>query len=441
MMRRISLVLMGVAMGAGITLLSSQSYLSLGPANAANSETYKQLNLFGDIFERVRSGYVEETEDGKLIEGAINGMLQTLDPHSAYLTEQSYREMLESTSGEFGGLGIEVTMEDGLVKVVSPIEDTPAFRAGIQSGDLITHLDGAPVQGMTLSDAVKKMRGAVNEPIVLKILRGENKEALEITVIRDTIRMRSVRNQPEDDIGYIRISQFNAQTETELRKAIDTLRGEIADDRLKGYIIDLRNNPGGVLDQAVLVSDLFLDRGEIVSTRGREPDQVERRNARPGDYVKALPIVVLINGGSASASEIVAGALQDHRRATIVGTRSFGKASVQTLIPLAGNNGALKLTTARYFTPGGRSIQAQGIEPDIVITQDLPEELKDAETRGEASLPGHLTGDGEEKSGSSSYVPRERDKDKQLQYALSLLRGTEKHAMFPPDPDRAVKQN
>lgn len=440
-MRRISLVLMGAALGAGAMVLATQPYLSMGPANAANSETYRQLNLFGDIFERVRSGYVEETEDPKLIEGAINGMLQTLDPHSSYLTEATYREMLESTSGEFGGLGIEVTMEDGLVRVVSPIEDTPAFRAGIQPGDLITHLDGEAVQGMSLTDAVKRMRGAVSEPIVLKIMRGEKKEVLEITVIRDTIRMRSVRFDVEDDVGYIRISQFNAQTETELRKAIDAVRKDIDDGKIKGYLIDLRNNPGGVLDQAVLVSDLFLDRGEIVSTRGREADQVERRNAKPGDYIKAMPMVVLINGGSASASEIVAGALQDHRRATIIGTRSFGKASVQTLIPLAGNNGALKLTTARYFTPRGRSIQALGIEPDIMVQQELPEELKDAETRGEASLPGHLSGDGEEKSGSSAYVPRERDKDQQLQYGLSLLRGLEKHAMFPPDPERSVTQN
>ncbi|MCB2076866.1 MAG: S41 family peptidase [Novosphingobium sp.] len=440
-MRRISLVLLGAMVGAGTMIMASQPFLPLGTASAANSETYRQLNLFGDIFERVRSGYVETTEDGKLIEGAINGMLQTLDPHSTYLNEQSYREMLESTSGEFGGLGIEVMMEDGLVKVVSTIDDTPAFRAGILSGDLISKLDGEEVQGMTLNDAVKKMRGEISTPIVLTILRGEQRKEMDFTVIRDTVRVRSVRYQTEDDVGYVRISQFNAQTETELRKAIDKLREEIPADKLKGYLIDLRNNPGGVLDQAVLVSDLFLDRGEIVSTRGRDADQVERRNAKPGDYIKAAPLVVLINGGSASASEIVAGALQDHRRATIIGTRSFGKASVQTLIPLAGNNGALKLTTARYYTPRGRSIQAQGIVPDIAVQQELPEELKGAETRGEASLPGHLTGEGEEQSGSSSYVPREREKDKQLQYALSLLRGSEKHAMFPPDPERAVTAN
>ncbi|MFN0264965.1 S41 family peptidase [Tepidamorphus sp. 3E244] len=442
MMRRFSLVLLGAMVGAGGMIMVSQPFMTFGTANAANSETYRQLNLFGDIFERVRSGYVEDTEDKALVEGAINGMLQTLDPHSSYLNEQAYREMLESTSGEFGGLGIEVTMEDGLVKVVAPIEDTPAYRAGIEPGDLILKLDGEEVQGMALSDAVKKMRGAISEPITLTILRGEKREELEITVIRDTIRVRSVRSEVEDDIGYVRITQFNSQTETELRKAVDSLNEEIGADKLKGFLIDLRNNPGGVLDQAVLVSDFFLDRGEIVSTRGRSADQVERRNAKPGDYVKNKPVVILINGGSASASEIVAGALQDHRRATIVGTRSFGKASVQTLIPLAGNNGALKLTTARYYTPRGRSIQALGIVPDIMIEQELPEELKDAENRGEASLPGHLKGDGEEeKSGSSSYVPRERDADKQLQYGLSLLRGEEKHAMFPPDPDRDVSQN
>lgn len=442
-MRKISLVLAGAAMGVAATLFIHQPQPLFGlSAKAANADTYRQLNLFSDVFERVRGGYVDQPDDVELIEGAINGMLQRLDPHSTYLNEKSYQDMQTQTSGEFGGLGIEVTMEEGFVKVVAPIEDTPAFRAGIQAGDLITHLDGEPVQGLTLNEAVTRMRGKVNEPIDLTIQRGT--EEVSVTVVRDTIRIRAVRFEREDDIGYVRISAFSARTEEQLRNAIDELRSEIPSDELKGFLIDLRNNPGGLLDQAVAVSDLFLDRGEIVSTRGRNPEQTERRNARPGDHAKRLPLVVLINGGSASASEIVAGALQDHKRATIVGTRSFGKASVQTVIPLSGANGALKLTTARYYTPSGRSIQAQGIDPDIVVEQDLPEELQNQEPRGEASLRGHLNNDdGEdaERSGSSSYVPREKAEDTQLQYALGLLRGTETSEMFPPNADNAVKQN
>jgi carboxyl-terminal processing protease len=443
-MRKISLIVAGAVMGVAATMLVHQPAPFFGlSAKAANADTYRQLNLFSDVFERVRSGYVEQPDDVELIEGAINGMLQKLDPHSTYLSEKSYQDMQTQTSGEFGGLGIEVTMEEGFVKVVSPIEDTPAFRAGILAGDLITHLDGEPVQGLSLNDAVTKMRGRVKEPIDLTIQRGS--EEVKITVVRDTIRIRAVRFEREDDIGYVRISAFSARTEEQLRAAMDKLRDEIPTDDLKGFLIDLRNNPGGLLDQAVAVSDLFLDRGEIVSTRGRDADQTERRNARPGDHAKQLPVVVLINGGSASASEIVAGALQDHKRATIIGTRSFGKASVQTVIPLSGANGALKLTTARYYTPSGRSIQAQGIDPDIVIEQNLPEELQgNTEPGGEASLRGHLSNDeGEEaeRSASSSYVPREKDEDVQLQYALGLLRGTETSEMFPPNTEEAVKQN
>ncbi|MEO1198043.1 MAG: S41 family peptidase [Pseudomonadota bacterium] len=441
-MRKASLLLVGVVMGAAVTMMAGAPGLLSGSlANASNRDAYEQLDLFGSVFERIRAAYVDQPMDEELITGAINGMLETLDPHSGYLSETEYREMLEQTSGEFGGLGIEVTMEDGYVKVIAPIDDTPASRAGIMAGDVITHLDGESVQGLSLTDAVKLMRGEIGTDILLRVQRG-NGDPLEITVVRDTIRIRSVRSELLDDVGYIRITSFSSQTETDLRRALDTLTTQ-ADGNLSGFVLDLRNNPGGLLDQAVAVSDTFLDRGEIVSTRGREPEQIERRNARPGDELRGAKLIILINGGSASASEIVAGALQDHRRATVVGTRSFGKASVQTMIPLGGSNGALKLTTARYYTPSGTSIQAQGITPDIVIQQTVPEELQGQDvTEGEAGLPNHLSGDVEEEaSGSSTYVPREREEDDQLQFALSLMRGVATHDLFPPDPERAVVPN
>ncbi|WP_132807659.1 S41 family peptidase [Tepidamorphus gemmatus] len=439
MMRRTSILLLGMLLGGAAGFVVSQPALITGDAIAAGkSDTYRQLNLFGDVFERVKSDYVEEPDDAALVESAINGMLTSLDPHSSYLSPKDYRDMQVQTRGEFGGLGIEVTMEDGLVKVVTPIDDTPAARAGILPGDLITHLDGEPVKGLTLAEAVEKMRGRVNTPIELTIQRGEG-EPLKITVVRDIIQIRAVRFNSEDDVGYIRITQFNEQTFENLKLAIEKLEQEIPADRLKGFIIDLRNNPGGLLDQAIAVSDTFLDRGEIVSTRGRNLDESQRYNARSGDLTKGKPVIVLINGGSASASEIVAGALQDHRRATIVGTRSFGKGSVQTIIPL-GSNGALRLTTARYYTPSGRSIQATGIEPDIVVEQDVPEELRGQTTsRGEASLRGHLESqDGEEQGGSSAYIPPDKADDKQLNYALDLLRGVQVHSSFPPDPNASV---
>jgi carboxyl-terminal processing protease len=423
------LVLAVLAAGSTmVTLARSQS------ASAANSEIYRQLDLFGEVLERVRSDYVEKPEDPKLIEAAINGMLTALDPHSAYLNPKHFRDMQVQTRGEFGGLGIEVTMENGVVKVVAPIDDTPASRAGLMSGDLITHLDKEQILGLTLQEAVEKMRGPVNSPITLTILRKGTEDPFEVKVVRDVIHINPVKYSAEgEDVGYIRLTTFNEQTTANLQKAVEDLKKQLG-PKLKGYIVDLRNNPGGLLDQAISVSDAFLDQGAIVLTRGRNLEETQRSNARPGDITDGQKLVVLINGGSASASEIVAGALQDHHRATVVGTRSFGKGSVQTIIPL-GSNGALRLTTARYYTPSGRSIQAKGIDPEIVVEEELPEELKQkAEaqgTRGEANLRGHLKGDGEEEdaaaeeetSGSSSYVPAEKEKDTQLNYALDLLRG------------------
>ena len=419
-------------LAAGWTMVSLARSQS---ASAANSEIYRQLDLFGEVLERVRSDYVEKPEDGKLIESAINGMLTALDPHSAYLNPKHFRDMQVQTRGEFGGLGIEVTMENGVVKVVSPIEDTPASKAGLMSGDLITHLDKEQILGLTLQEAVEKMRGPVNSPITLTILRKGVEDPFEVKVTRDVIHINPVKYNAEgDDVGYIRLTTFNEQTTANLQKAVEDLKKQLGPN-LKGYVLDLRNNPGGLLDQAISVSDAFLDQGAIVLTRGRNLEETQRSNARQGDITDGQKIVVLINGGSASASEIVAGALQDHHRATILGTRSFGKGSVQTIIPL-GSNGALRLTTARYYTPSGRSIQAKGIAPEVVVEEELPDELKQkAEaqgTRGEANLRGHLKGDSEEEgaaaeaeeeSGSSAYVAPEKDKDTQLKYALDLLRG------------------
>jgi carboxyl-terminal processing protease len=330
-------------------------------------------------------------------------------------------------------------MEDGLVKVVAPIDDTPAAKAGIRAGDIITHLDDDAVQGMTLNQAVEKMRGPVNTKIRLRVMRKGQEKPLELSIVRDIIRVRSVRSRIEgDDVGYVRITQFNEQTTDGLKKAISDISNQIPSDKLRGYVIDLRNNPGGLLDQAISVSDTFLDRGEIVSTRGRDPEETQRFNARPGDLTKNRPVIVLINGGSASASEIVAGALQDHKRATIVGTRSFGKGSVQTIIPLGAGNGALRLTTARYFTPSGRSIQAKGIVPDIEVLQDVPDEVKTrTETKGESSLRGHLKAEGDEQGGSQSYIPPEQKDDKALNLALDLLRGNKSNPAFPPSAKSA----
>ena len=446
MMRKTSLLLAGAVVGAGLTVLVTQPPLWIGTsARAAVGDTYRQLNLFGDIFERVRSHYVEKPDDSKLVEGAINGMLNGLDPHSSYLDPKSLNEMQNQVTGKFGGLGIEVTMEDGLIKVVAPIDDTPAAKAGIRAGDVITHLDDEAVQGLTLNQAVEKMRGAPNTKITLKVMRKGVDKPLDIAIVRDVILVRPVRSKVEDDIGYIRITQFNDQTTEGLKKAIKDLTDQIPADKLKGFVLDLRNNPGGLLDQAISVSDAFLERGEIVSTRGRDPDETQRFNARPGDLTKGKSLIVLINGGSASASEIVAGALQDHKRATLVGTRSFGKGSVQTIIPLGPGNGALRLTTARYYTPAGRSIQAKGIVPDIEVLQDVPEEVKarmSGDIKGESSLRGHLkAAEGDEKGGSQSYVPTDTKDDKALNAALDLLRGTMANSAFPPNAKAAVVPN
>jgi carboxyl-terminal processing protease len=441
MMRKLSLLLTGAALGVIASVAVSQTAGYIGqPAFAAVSDTYKALNLFGDIFDRVRSDYVEKPEDGKLVEAAINGMLTSLDPHSSYMDAKNFKDMQTTTSGKFGGLGIEVTQEDGVIKVVSPIEDTPASRAGILSNDLIVQIDGESVQGLTLQQAVEKMRGDVGKPVALKIKRTGADALKDFTLMREQITVRAVRSRVEgDNVGYLRITSFNEQTNENLKKGIDDIKSKIPADKLKGYVLDLRNNPGGLLDQAIAVSDTFLERGEIVSTRGRNPDSIERHNARPGDLTEGKPVIVLVNGGSASASEIVAGALQDHKRATIIGTRSFGKGSVQTIIPL-GSQGALRLTTARYFTPSGRSIQAKGIDPDIEKIQSVPEDLKGkVDSKGEAGLKGHLSSgqSTEERAASSVYVPREAKDDEQLGYALQLLRGTETNAAFPPNPSRA----
>ncbi len=429
MMRKISLLMVGALMGAGAAVVVTQSPLfTTTRAVAASAETYRQLNLFGDVFEKIRGDYVDVPDESKLVESAINGMLTSLDPHSSYMDAKSYRDMQVQTRGEFGGLGIEVTMEDGLVKVVSPIDETPAARAGVLANDLITHIDGEQVQGLTLNQAVDKMRGPVNTSVKLTIRRKGQNDPVEVSLTRDTIRIRAVRSRTEDDIGYIRVTQFNEQTFDNLKTAVEKIATDLPGDKLKGYVLDLRNNPGGLLDQAILVSDAFLDRGEIVSTRGRNSDETQRFNAKAGDLTKGKPVVVLINGGSASASEIVAGALQDHKRATVLGTRSFGKGSVQTIIPLGGN-GALRLTTARYYTPSGRSIQAKGIEPDREVLQDVPDDLKGKdETKGEAGLRGHLKNGEEEASGSSAYVPTDPEKDTQLKAALELLKGARKDA-------------
>ena len=396
----------------------------LGAANPNSAETYKQLNLFGEVFERVRSEYVDDVSDNSLVESAINGMLTSLDPHSNYLNTKNFNDMKVQTRGEFGGLGIEVSMENGLVKVVSPIDDTPAARAGLKPGDLITHLDGDPVQGMTLPEAVEKMRGPVSSEIKLTIRR-EGRDPFDVKLIRATIKIQSVRSHLEgDNIGYVRVTTFNEQTDTGLNNAMKSLKQQ-AGNKLVGVVLDLRNNPGGLLDQAVSVSDAFLEKGEIVSTRGRRGEDAQRYNARAGDIAAGLPMVVLINGGSASASEIVAGALQDHHRAILLGTRSFGKGSVQTIIPLPGH-GAMRLTTARYYTPSGRSIQAKGIDPDIIVEAakiEKPPEKGEAKaaTATDLKRDDAVEGGAEQSSVDPSIMGTPADY--QLTRAVDMLRG------------------
>ena len=418
---------LSAAAAGALLFLPSQT---LDAQSAKNSDTYQQLNLFGEVFERVRSDYVEEVNDKDLIENALNGMLTALDPHSGYLNEKNFKDMQVQTRGEFGGLGIEVTQEQGVIKVVSPIDETPAARAGILPGDLIVRINGDQVMGLTLQEAVERMRGPVNSQIKLTIRRAD-REPFDVTLTRAVITVQSVRSRVEQqDVGYIRITSFNEQTSGGLTKAIEKLKADTK-GKLRGIVLDLRNNPGGLLDQAVAVSDAFLDKGEIVSTRTRRADDAQRFNARPGDLASGLPMVVLINSGSASASEIVAGALQDHRRAIVMGTRSFGKGSVQTIIPLPGH-GAMRLTTARYYTPSGRSIQATGIEPDLEVQQLRLEPVSEEDRRREADLKGALRNDTRPadtqkpapaaKPVEEGTVPQDSAVDYQLTRAVDVLK-------------------
>ncbi|MDG1289608.1 MULTISPECIES: S41 family peptidase [Lentibacter] len=441
--------LMAAATGtlASVLITTQVAAPLLAQESTKTTNVYQQLDLFGDIFERIRAQYVEEVDEGDLIEAAINGMLTSLDPHSSYLSPEDAEGMKVQTSGEFGGLGIEVTQEEGFVKVVSPIDGTPADEAGVESGDFITHVDGESLLGLTLDQAVEMMRGPVGSEIVITVAREGEDEPLEISIIRDTIKLTAVRSRVEGTSVVLRVTTFNRQTSPNLASGIKEQIEEAGGmDKVNGFILDLRNNPGGLLTEAIAVSDAFLESGEIVSTRGRNPEDGERYNATAGDLTGGKPIVVLINGGSASASEIVAGALQDHRRAIVVGTKSFGKGSVQTVMPLRGE-GAMRLTTARYYTPSGRSIQALGVSPDIVVEQ--PRRKPDAETeeeqtkfdaRTEADLRGSLNNDSltedeieqikkdQEKALAAAKL---REEDYQLAYAIDILKGLE--ALGPQD--------
>jgi carboxyl-terminal processing protease len=443
-MRKFKHTIIGAVAGAAVSafalsLVLAQSDQNTG-ASADQGAVYRQLELFGKVFDIVRADYVEQPDDAKLVTSAINGMISGLDPHSSYMDPKSFRDMQEETSGQFGGLGMQVSMEDGLVKVVSPIDDTPAAKAGVRAGDVIVEVEGEPIKGLTLTQVVEKLRGPVGSKVKLQLLRKDQAAPIDLALTREIIKVASVRSEAEgDDVGYIRITQFNNNAADGVKKAIRDIEAKLPPDRIKGFILDLRNNPGGLLDQAVAVSDVFMTRGEIVSIRGRNPDETQRFNATPGDLIETKPLIVLINGGAASASEIVAGALQDQKRATVLGTRSFGKGSVQTIIPLGRGNGALRLTTARYFTPSGRSIQAKGIVPDIEVLQQVPkeDEARAGQTVSEAGLRGHLVGEGDEEKGSQSYVPADPKNDRALQEALALLRGTETNPAFPPNPKQA----
>lgn len=440
-MKKVAMAVLGGTV-AGAILATQIAGPLIAQENARNANVYEQLDLFGDIFERVRAQYVEEVDSKKLIEAAINGMLTSLDPHSNYLAADDFSDMRVQTRGEFGGLGIEVTQEDGFIKVVSPMDGTPAAEAGIQAGDFITHVDGESVLGLTLDQAVDKMRGPVGSEIIITVVREGEQDPFDVSIIRDTIKLTAVRSRSVNQTVVLRITTFNDQTfpglEENLKKEVEALGGI---DKVDGFVIDLRNNPGGLLNQAIMVSDAFLDKGEIVSTRGRNPQDGERYNATMGDLAGGKPIVVLVNGGSASASEIVSGALQDHRRAIVVGTKTFGKGSVQTIIPLRGD-GAMRLTTARYYTPSGRSIQALGVMPDIVVNQPRkdptaeakPEEEKSIAKRqtSEADLRGILSNDSmtederkllEEERAKAEETAKLRDEDYQLAYAVDIIHG------------------
>ena len=434
-MKKLALAAIGGTL-AGIVLTSQFTGPLIAQETAKTKSTYEQLDLFGDIFERIRSAYVEEVDEEKLIRSAINGMLTSLDPHSSYLPPEDFNNMQVQTRGEFGGLGIEVTQENGFVKVVSPIDDTPADAAGVMAGDFITQVDGESTLGMSLDDAVDLMRGEVGSKIVITIVREGTDEPFEISIVRDKIKVKAARGRLEGNSVVLRLTTFSDQTfvnlQSELKSKVEEAGGM---NNVTGFVIDLRNNPGGLLNQAIMVSDAFLEKGEIVSTRGRGSQDSDRVNARPGDLAKGKPIVVLINGGSASASEIVAGALQDHRRAVVIGTRSFGKGSVQTIMPLQGD-GAMRLTTARYYTPSGRSIQALGVSPDILVEQRQPIDATDKDNkrkqRFEADLRGSLSNDSltedqrnllEEERNMAKKAAELRNNDAQLAYALDVLKG------------------
>ncbi|MBM1632749.1 S41 family peptidase [Sulfitobacter mediterraneus] len=423
---------------AGVIATTQIAAPLLAQESAKTENVYEQLDLFGDIFERIRAQYVEDVDSSELIEAAINGMLTSLDPHSSYLSPKDAAKMREQTRGEFGGLGIEVTQEDGFVKVVSPMDGTPAFEAGIEAGDFITHVNGESLLGLVLDDAVEMMRGPVGSEIVITVVREGEQEPFDVSIIRDTIQLTAVRARTEGNTAVLRLTTFNEQTYPKMKEGLeDQIEAAGGIDGINGIVLDLRNNPGGLLNQAIAVSDAFLEKGEIVSTRGRTLEDGDRVNATPGDLSMGKPIVVLINGGSASASEIVAGALQDHRRAIVIGTKSFGKGSVQTVMPLRGN-GAMRLTTARYYTPSGRSIQALGVSPDIVVAQPpaKPEE-DEADTparkrRSEADLRGSLNNDSltddqikqiEEDRAKAEKAAELREEDYQLAYAIDILKG------------------
>ena len=436
-----SRLILAAGFGLSLGVMTALQFAAPVLAQSSNerSSVYEQLDLFGDIFERIRSQYVEEVDEAELIEAAINGMLTSLDPHSSYLSPKAAADMRVQTRGEFGGLGIEVTQQDGFVKVVSPIDGTPADAAGIEAGDFITHVDGETVLGLTLNQAVEMMRGPVGSEIIITVVREGEDEPFDVSIIRDTIKLTAVRSRVEGSSVVLRITTFNDQTYPNLSDGIAKQVEELGGiDNVNGFVLDLRNNPGGLLSQAIRVSDAFLEKGEIVSTRGRDPQDGDRYNASPDDLAEGKPIVVLINGGSASASEIVAGALQDHRRAVVVGTRSFGKGSVQTVMPLGGD-GAIRLTTARYYTPSGRSIQALGVSPDIIVEQPRREDNKETEDeegtnqrRSEADLRGSLLNDSlsneeieqiEADQAEAEMAAKLRNDDFQLSYAIDLLKG------------------
>jgi carboxyl-terminal processing protease len=427
---------------AGAVLTTQIAGPMIAQDASKNAKVYEQLDLFGDVFERIRAQYVEDVDSKKLVEAAINGMLTSLDPHSSYMDAKSFADMTTQTRGEFGGLGIEVTQQDGYIKVVSPMDGTPADAAGIKSGDFITAVDGENVQGLTLDQAVDKMRGPIGSEIVITVVREGVADPFDVSIIRDTIKLVAVKSRLVGSTGVLRITTFNDQTYSGVQDGIKKLVKDAGGmDKINGFVIDLRNNPGGLLKQAILTSDAFLNEGEIVSTRGRNAEDSSRENATPGDLAEGKPLVVLINGGSASASEIVSGALQDHHRAIVVGTKSFGKGSVQTLIPLKGD-GAMRLTTARYYTPSGRSIQSLGVMPDIVVNQPVVDPNaqgteaaaadKESKQRTEASLRGAISNDSmsedekkqlEEDRARTEEAAKLRDEDYQLAYAIDILRG------------------